>query len=284
MRVLVVDDEPGVAQALRRSLSMLGRRWDVTCAGGGDEAVRILSSWRTDVVVSDFRMPHVDGGDVLAAACDVQPHAVRIVLSGGVDQAAAVATAHLAHRFLAKPCNPDALRRVFLAVESALGSCAADVSPALGMTAPPVARDAVVRLRAALRDDQATVARAADAVRADAALAAKVLQLANSPFFGFGCPTMLVGEAVAHLGLATLARLADAGRAFPAWAVDDVVDPHAGSDIAAVLGGRALSATGLAARGDAAATGAALATLWGLPSTVVPDLALDQPASYLACA
>ncbi len=62
-RVLVVDDDPGVADALRQLLSQAGH--EVGVARGGFEALEMVEQSRPDMMLLDFRMPDLDGIDVL---------------------------------------------------------------------------------------------------------------------------------------------------------------------------------------------------------------------------
>src|SRR5215217_6257296 len=109
MKVLFVDDEPRVLQALRRSLTIADVPWDARFADGGAAALLQLETESFDVVVTDMRMPSVDGAAVLNAVKDRAPGTVRIVLSGQADEAAAMRVVGVAHQFLAKPCDMKVL-------------------------------------------------------------------------------------------------------------------------------------------------------------------------------
>src|SRR4051812_44920496 len=105
MKVLFVDDEPRVLQALKRSLAISNVPWEAHFVDGGAAALSALESETYDVVVTDMRMPGVDGAAVLNAARERDPSIVRIVLSGQADEAAALRVVRVAHQFLAKPCD-----------------------------------------------------------------------------------------------------------------------------------------------------------------------------------
>lgn len=108
-RVLLVDDEPMVLEGLSLRL----RRLAVTeCATSGEEALGLMRTREPfDVVVSDMRMPRMDGAAFLAAAAEVSPDTVRILLTGQADVAAAIAAINDGgiFRFLTKPCPPETL-------------------------------------------------------------------------------------------------------------------------------------------------------------------------------
>jgi CheY-like chemotaxis protein len=64
-RVLFVDDEPKVLDALRRLLYAMRRQWEMAFLAGGQEALAYLAQHPCDVVVTDMRMPGIDGSQLL---------------------------------------------------------------------------------------------------------------------------------------------------------------------------------------------------------------------------
>jgi response regulator RpfG family c-di-GMP phosphodiesterase len=110
--VLFVDDEPNVLNAIRRTLR---NDFDVHTAESGREALRILEeSDPFGVVVSDCRMPEMDGIEFLKRASKVSPLAVRVMLTGNMDQETAVKAVNMGDvfKFLNKPCQGDELKSV----------------------------------------------------------------------------------------------------------------------------------------------------------------------------
>jgi CheY-like chemotaxis protein len=109
-RVLFVDDEPAVLEALAVGLR---RNFDVVTATSGALGLEYLRA-EADfaVVVSDMRMPKMDGATFLALALDASPDTTRILLTGQADVAAAIKVINHAQifRFLTKPCPRDTLR------------------------------------------------------------------------------------------------------------------------------------------------------------------------------
>ncbi len=103
--VLCVDDEPNILAALRRSLRPQG--FQVLTAGGGQEALALLSSEQVDVVISDMRMPGMDGAELLEQVHVRWPVAIRVLLTGHADSAAAIAAINRGriYRYLCKPWN-----------------------------------------------------------------------------------------------------------------------------------------------------------------------------------
>jgi response regulator RpfG family c-di-GMP phosphodiesterase len=109
-RVLCVDDEPRVVEGL---VLHLRKDYDVHTALSGNEALQKLKEvGGVAVVISDMRMPNMDGATLLHRVMSSYPDAARILLTGEPGRDAAVAAVNKAQifRFLTKPCPPDQLR------------------------------------------------------------------------------------------------------------------------------------------------------------------------------
>ncbi|NTV75314.1 MAG: response regulator, partial [Holophaga sp.] len=108
-KVLLVDDDPNILAAYTRTLR---KRFQFDTAQGGDEAlVCIRDSEPYGVILSDMRMPGMDGIQFLSRAKELSPDSVRIMLTGNADQNTAIEAVNQGNifRFLTKPCDPDTL-------------------------------------------------------------------------------------------------------------------------------------------------------------------------------
>ena len=108
-KILCVDDEPAVLEGLKMNLR---RRFDVLTAPSGAEALEVLAAEEgIAVVMSDMRMPGMDGAALLAKARARWPGVVRLLLTGQSDMNAAISAVNEGQifRFLTKPCSPPAL-------------------------------------------------------------------------------------------------------------------------------------------------------------------------------
>ncbi len=140
--VLLVDDDPAVLESLGRLLHRAGFR--VLQAGGTGAALALLWRERVDIIVSDLRMPGVDGLDFLERARAVAPRARRILLTGHLSAEAAVRAINRGEVFrcLAKPVDQVEL----------LAALREAVAPAGASRAAPGARALLTEEeRAALR-------------------------------------------------------------------------------------------------------------------------------------
>ncbi|MPR00519.1 response regulator [Modestobacter sp. I12A-02628] len=106
--ILLVDDEEAILDGLRRQLR---KRFAVHTATGGAAALELLESQPVSVVVSDMRMPQMDGATFLARVRERHPDVVRILLTGQADTQSAIAAVNdgQVYRFLTKPCSPIVL-------------------------------------------------------------------------------------------------------------------------------------------------------------------------------
>jgi putative nucleotidyltransferase with HDIG domain len=111
-RILFVDDDSNLLEGLRDALRPFRRRWGMSFVTSGDEALGVLARHQHDVVISDLRMPGMDGATLLAEVRETQPAAVRIVLSGQAELRTVARAAGVAHRLLAKPVEVHELARV----------------------------------------------------------------------------------------------------------------------------------------------------------------------------
>lgn len=109
-RILFVDDDPNVLNGLKRSLWSMRKEWNMAFAPGGEEALKALEQAAFDVVVSDMRMPGMDGTQLQDEVLRRYPHIVRIILSGQSDQEMIFHSISATHQFLAKPCGGEQLK------------------------------------------------------------------------------------------------------------------------------------------------------------------------------
>ncbi|MGP1680428.1 MAG: HD domain-containing phosphohydrolase, partial [Burkholderiales bacterium] len=110
--LLCVDDESNILSSLRRLFRQDGYR--VLIATSGAEGLRLLECEAVDLVISDMRMPEMDGVRFLGQVRARWPHAVRILLTGYADIASTVAAINQGeiYRYIAKPWDDDDVRLI----------------------------------------------------------------------------------------------------------------------------------------------------------------------------
>jgi HD-like signal output (HDOD) protein len=177
---------------------------------GGPAGLVELQSSQFDVIVTDMRMPVVDGIALMTSVKRIQPAAVRLVLSGQTDTDTLTKAAFLAHQFLAKPCKPDLIKSMVerscdlhaLLTSTAMRELAGDAS--MLPATPKVFLDLVRVLGAA----GSSIGDAARVVERDPALSIKILQVVNSAFFGLPRRLTSIETAAGYLGATSLRNLA----------------------------------------------------------------------------
>ncbi len=207
--ILFVDDEPRILSALKRMLHAQRGEWNMTFVEGGAAALEELEKARFDVVISDMRMPGMDGAALLMEVRRRHPSAVRIVLSGYTDLATAMRSVQVAHQFLTKPCESDALRDVVTRACNLRDLLAAPALTALvgQIDALPPAPRVYSELTSALLDPDVPIERIATVVEQDYAICAKILQVVNSSFFALPRVVSSIRQAISYLGVSMLKNL-----------------------------------------------------------------------------
>ena len=209
-RILFVDDESSILEGLANLLRKQRKRWQMTFALGAEAALEELGKEPFDVVVSDMRMPGMDGAALLARVKEQCPGTARIILSGHAEREAVIKALGVAHQFLSKPCNGDALVGVIertCRLQELLQDAA--VRAAIGqLDCLPSAPATYLELVRVASDPNAGLPDLTRVVERDTAMAVKVLQLVNSAFFGLAHPMASVAKAVNYLGVDLLKGLA----------------------------------------------------------------------------
>src|SRR3989442_830140 len=109
-RILFVDDEPMILKLFEIMFERLRTEWEMEFANSGFAAVQLMNKAPYDVIVSDMRMPRMNGAELLAEVMRRYPKTARIILSGFADQDTIMKCVGVTHQYLAKPCGVEMLR------------------------------------------------------------------------------------------------------------------------------------------------------------------------------
>lgn len=208
--ILFVDDDPHVLTGLKRGLRPLRKAWVLDFAEGGEQALQRLEERRYDIVVSDMKMPQIDGSVLLATLYQRFPTTVRVILSGFTDPDLTQRIVPYAHRVLTKPCDVQELGRILVRIGHVLDLISDRVIRELvgGLkTLPPLPR-IFSQLRVAIEQPDVTIHDITKIIEQDIAMSAKMLHLANSGFFRSGRRISTVEEAISYLGFQMVTRVA----------------------------------------------------------------------------
>ncbi len=225
--IVFVDDEQNLLSGLRRLLRHRRDEWDMRFAVSAEQALQMLDDRFADVVVTDMKMPRMDGAELLGEIRRRYPRTARMILSGHADRMSIISAVGPTQQFLAKPCEGEvlvgAIDRVLtvrdLVTDEALQDLLGGVE---SLPKPPRIYEEMLAVAA---DPDSRLEDVIRVIQRDLATSAEVLHLANSSFFGLGRTVDSVAQGVTMLGLETIQGLALAGAIFRAE-----VPPPSGMD------------------------------------------------------
>ncbi|MBO1272059.1 HDOD domain-containing protein [Shewanella sp. 4t3-1-2LB] len=310
MQVMFVDDESRVLSGIERALILQDNKWEYRFANSGQEALAMLGEVPADVVVSDMRMPFMDGAELLSEVRKRWPGTIRIILSGYSEPDATLRMLDVAHRFVSKPYDSKALLKM---VGSALDLRNMFKDPAVvdavgRISQLPAAPKVFTEISRLLADPNSEIRHIAELLGSDPALSVKIMQLANSAYFSRGHHIHDIGNAITQLGLDQVKLLVLASQVFAdAQSVPYVEQLQQSALLASNLAAHISSRQGVEATAALlarialllpelrkptyepattlgnipihAAVGAYLLALWGLPMDIVEAVAHHvQPA------
>jgi HD-like signal output (HDOD) protein len=208
-RILFVDDNQDILDGLSRAMRHENHRWDMSFIKSGEEALEFMAARKVDAVVTDVRMPGIDGVQLLHEIAKLYPYVVRFILSGHSQEEITLQAAKLAHQFFPKPCDIDDLKAALvrslslreLLSDNKLRSVVSGVASLPSL--PKVYSEIVEKLNS----PEVTVHEIGETISNDPAISAKILQLVNSAFFGVGRRISSAGEAATLLGLDAIKQL-----------------------------------------------------------------------------
>lgn len=204
--VIFVDDEPNLLSGLKRSLRRERKSWDSEFALGGQEALRIARDRKPQAIVSDMRMPIMDGTELLKTVSEEFPETIRIVLSGEAELDAIYAVAGVSHRFFLKPIENAILAQQ---LDTLLAPVAAnpDLISLARFACLPTPTETIASLQEATKSESFPMDQVRELILGNIALSAKILQIANSQYFGRPQPISSVNRAIDYIGPDALSAL-----------------------------------------------------------------------------
>ncbi len=209
-RLLFVDDEQEILDGLGSGMRRFRKKWHSSFANGALAALRHLEEHPVDVVVSDMRMPGIDGTALLTAVKDRYPDAIRIVLSGYSEIEEAMRVVPVAHQFLSKPCPTDDLENVIERTFRLRDLVESErIRELVGsIQSLPAVPKTYLELTDVLEKSRVTPKHVAKVIDQDVALSSRVLQLVNSSFFAPAMAISSIELAVVRLGSQLIKNLA----------------------------------------------------------------------------
>src|SRR5258708_14088308 len=196
-RILFVEDN-----ALLRQMYLMmmdgEETWEAVGAADARQALRIMEQAPFDVVVSEMRMPGMDGIELMGAVRQLYPRSSRIILSGLSDQAEIARSLDSTHQFLAKPFDFKALKATLSRLAGLDAYLKAEKLQALAgqITVLPSFPSVYHEIMKELGGDDPSLERLAQIIAEDPSMTAKLLQIANSAAGGRATKTASPFDAV----------------------------------------------------------------------------------------
>lgn len=205
-RILLVDDEKQILQSLTRAF--FETDYDIYTAGSGAEALELLQTQEVDLVISDMRMPFMDGYELLRQIKTKYPKVIRVIMSGYSEERTIIKALvrNIAKIYILKPWNNEKLLQYveqLFVTEDILNSNQL-LALINGIEEFPTLPESYQRILTLIQDE-ANMKIIADEIGKDFAISSKLLQVVNSAFFGV--KTGSIHQVVVFLGLQNITSL-----------------------------------------------------------------------------
>ena len=203
VNVLFVDDEKDILDGYRRMLFSMKNKWNLFYANNAYEALHLLESRKIDVVLCDYKMPHMNGMELLHAIKDKYSFTIRIMLTGMTDNVTLITSLPFIHRIIYKPCDTRYIKGVIensielrkLIENNNLISIINDIDSL------PIIPDIVLEIENELKSDNVSFIKLTNIIKKDPSLTAEILHTVNSGFFGLVRQINDITEALSYLGI-----------------------------------------------------------------------------------
>lgn len=213
--ILFVDDEKSILNSIKREF--FDSDYDIYFASGGEEALCILDKFNNiDMIVTDMKMPNIDGYELLKRVKSKYPSMIRIILSGYTDESIVFKCIcnNLAKIYITKPWDEDQLQNAINDVfknEEVLNNINL-FNSLKNLDSLPTLPRAISKINMLLEDENVNINSIIDLIEEDPPMASKILRVINSAFYGL--KTASVKKAVLNLGLSNLKNLIVATEVF----------------------------------------------------------------------
>lgn len=209
-RILFVDDEAAILNALKSMMRLFGTGWECRFASSGEEALQLLAQQPADLILCDMCMPGISGAQVLNRVMKEYPQTVRVIMSGFSDEHLVMNAVGVTHQWLGKPWRMPELKALLQRLEQLQSWLqSSEVRSLAGrLSHLPSVPESFHRLQEALSNPESSLDEITAMVAEDPSFAAKMLQWGNSAAFGFSSSSASLLEVVQRLGINRIRLLA----------------------------------------------------------------------------
>ena len=215
-KILFIDDQENILQSLKLSLRSMRNEWDMSFAPSGAEGLEMFDRIWPDVVVTDMRMPNMDGSHVLKGIQKRRPDVGKIILSGYSDKETVIKNLQLANEYLSKPCKTQDL---IAAIRNTLRTNDIILNPEIKniiaeIETIPTSSAVYERLIGELENDNANPRIISEIISQDISLSTNLMRIINCTFFNFPMQAKDIDHAVRMLGSQTLLNILKSSHLF----------------------------------------------------------------------
>ncbi|MBI1933843.1 MAG: HDOD domain-containing protein [Ignavibacteriales bacterium] len=209
LTILFVDDDKNIIQGIKRTLHSFESKWNLLYAYGSAEAINILQQNTIDVIISDIRMPGLDGTELLSYVKNFYPKVMRITLSGFANEDIAVKNSRIAHQSISKPTNIENLIIILERADKLRQKLNNDELMQLvnNLDGLPSLPEIYIELENEFKAPILSIDKVSEIILKDPIISAKILQLTNSAFFGSANKIISIKQAVNFLGVKLVQNL-----------------------------------------------------------------------------
>lgn len=226
--ILFVDDDNDILQGLKRSLRNQRKEWQMFFALSGQEALEVLKQQKIHILISDMRMPEMDGSRLLELVAKSHPEVIRMILSGYSDNEYIIRTAGIAHQFMLKPTNVTHLinniKRIILLRKYVTNNELFTFIHSLKNL--PSMPETYNEMMEKIRLSETSIHDIATIINKDPGMSTKILQLVNSAFFGLGNRISNILDAATLIGLDTIRAMTLSVGIFSQFEQNEIKDPN----------------------------------------------------------
>jgi len=201
--ILFVDDEINILNSLKRSFYKNKGVWNMKFVSSGREAIDHMVNNRVDIMVTDMKMPDMNGVELLRTVQQRFPYIIRMALSGHADQELLVESIGLYHQYYTKPCDTimleEGINESFRLYDILRDNIAREIVTKARTL--PVIPDIYIRIQQLLSDPETSIGDIAGMIEEDISLTTNILRLVNTPFFGLRSNIQDINHAVSLLGV-----------------------------------------------------------------------------------
>jgi putative nucleotidyltransferase with HDIG domain len=208
-KILFVDDDPKEIKWLKKMLESMCHEWEMEFAASGEEALTFMAKSPFDAVVSDMRMPEMNGVELLGIITERYPETVCIIHSELSDKETVLRSVKSTYQFLMKPSNAETLKYTVERVCKLQDLLRSETlrNMIAGIRRLPTLPQLYNLIVAEMQSKEPSLKKVGHIISQDVSMSAKILQLVNSNFYGLPLKIADPQQAAVYLGVDTLKSL-----------------------------------------------------------------------------